>query len=226
MIKELLDIFYPRICVVCGRRLQADEKHLCIHCMQHIPRTHFHIEESHPMEQLFRGKVEIDNAFAFFYTSPQSEYRHILHHIKYHDGKECAHYLGRQYAIELSDTDSLHDIDLIMPVPLHHSRLRQRGYNQSEWIARGISDVTDIPIDTHSLIRMKSNPSQTRLSIYERWLNTQNIFKLSHNIDSSTSHILIVDDIVTTGATLLACIEALQETFSGKISVLALSIAR
>ncbi|MBQ8424003.1 MAG: ComF family protein [Coprobacter sp.] len=225
-ISPLFDLFYPRLCVVCGRRLHDDERHLCLHCLQHLPRTGFHTEASHAMEQLFRGKADIVHAIAYFYTSPQSEYRHILHHIKYHDGKECARYLGRLYASELAGSDILHDIDLIIPVPLHRKRLHSRGYNQSEWIARGIAEVIGIPLDTRSLIRYVANPSQTRLSLYERWINTQSIFALSDSHNIQGRNILLIDDIVTTGATLLACVNTLNEAYPGSVSLLTLSIAR
>lgn len=226
MIDALLDLFYPRLCVVCGRRLQEGERHLCLHCIQHLPRTQFHREESQPMEQLFRGKIDADFAVSFFHTSPRSEYRTLLHHIKYRDGKECARYLGRLYAEELAADGVLQHIDLIVPVPLHRHRLRKRGYNQSEWIARGLSDATGIPVDTASLLRRKANPSQTRLSLYERWLNTRSIFALREGCDLQGRHVLLVDDIVTTGATLLACAETLQAAHPAGIALLTLSIAR
>lgn len=157
-INHLLDLFFPRLCVVCGRRLTGSEQHLCLHCLQHLPRTSFHREESHAMEQLFRGKIDIDNAFALFYSSPHSPYRNLLHYIKYHDGKECARYLGQLYARELCADNRLDGIDTLIPVPLHRARLRERGYNQSEWIARGIADVSGIAIDTHSLGAPETQP--------------------------------------------------------------------
>ena len=226
VMNALLDLFYPRLCVVCGSRLHEGEQHLCLHCLQHLPRTQYHREESQPMEQLFRGKTEAAFAIAFFTTSPRSEYRNVLHYIKYHDGKECARYLGRLYAEELSASGLLQKIDLLVPVPLHRSRLRRRGYNQSEWIARGIADATGIPVDTTSLLRQKANPSQTRLSLYERWLNTRSIFALREGCDLQGRRLLLVDDIVTTGATLLACAETLQAAAPEKIAFLTLSIAR
>ena len=178
------------------------------------------------MEQLFRGKIDIDRAFAFFYSTPHSQYRSLHHHIKYHNGKECARYLGKLYAEELCETGLLDDIDLIIPVPLHRTRMRKRGYNQSEWIALGISDITGITLDTQSLIRPKANPSQTHLSLYERWLNTHNIFSLSPNHNCTDKHILLVDDIVTTGATLLACAQTLRTAQPRNISLLTLSFAQ
>ena len=107
----LLDLLFPRLCVVCGRRLQSDEPHLCLHCLQHLPRTKFHEETEHAMEQLFRGKADIDAAFALFYSTPHSDYRNLLHHIKYHNGKECARYLGQLYARELRASGQLDSID-------------------------------------------------------------------------------------------------------------------
>lgn len=226
MTNPLLDLLFPRLCAVCGSRLQSDETHLCLHCLRHLPRTDFHKESEHAMEQLFRGKIDIDRAFAFFYSTPHSQYRSLLHHIKYHNGKECARYLGKLYAEELCETGLLDDIDLIIPVPLHRTRMRKRGYNQSEWIALGISDITGITLDTQSLIRPKANPSQTHLSLYERWLNTHNIFSLSPNHNCTDKHILLVDDIVTTGATLLACAQTLRTAQPLNISLLALSFAQ
>lgn len=225
-INHLLDLFFPRLCAVCGRRLTGSEQHLCLHCLQHLPRTSFHREESHAMEQLFRGKIDIDSAFALFYSSPHSPYRNLLHYIKYHDGKACARYLGQLYARELCADNRLDGIDTLIPVPLHRARLRERGYNQSEWIARGIADVSGIAIDTHSLVRRKHNPSQTRLSLYDRWLNTRDIFALSPRYSCTGRHILLVDDIVTTGATLLACAQALQAAQPASLSLLTLSFAR
>lgn len=222
----LLDLFFPRLCVVCQNRLQSHEQHLCLHCLQHLPRTHFEQKREHPMEQLFRGKIAIEQAFAFFYSTPHADYRNLLHHIKYHNGKACARYLGALYADELCAKGKLDGIDVIIPVPLHRSRLRKRGYNQSEWIARGIADVSGIPLDTHSLIRHKANPSQTHLPLYDRWLNTRDIFALAPHHTCSGQHILLVDDIVTTGATLLACAETLQAAQPAGISLLTLSFAR
>ncbi|MCD7710774.1 MAG: ComF family protein [Porphyromonadaceae bacterium] len=222
----LLDLLFPRLCVLCGRRLQEHESYLCLSCMQHLPKTNIHLKEENLMEQLFRGKADIARTFAFFYTSSQDEYRNILHEIKYRGGKECARYLGDLYARDLCESHSLDDMDVLIPVPLHPSRKRQRGYNQSEWIAKGIADRTGLKIDTRHLIRSKATPSQTHLSIYDRWLNTQMIFKLLPGHDFTGKHLLLIDDIVTTGATLLACAKTLEEAHPRAISLLTLSIAR
>ena len=223
----LVDLFYPRLCPVCGRALQHHEPHLCLHCLQNIPRTQLHLHGSdNEMEQLFRGKVPVEKAAAFFYFTHSGDYRHLIHHIKYRGEKECARYLGALYAREIGSR-FFADIDLLVPVPLHPRRLRKRGYNQSEYIAAGIADATGVPVAPEVLQRIRQTQSQTAKGIYQRWKNTRDSFRLQsqpENIEGK--HLLLIDDVVTTGATLLACIEALHDIKNIKISLLTLSMAR
>ena len=222
----LIDLFYPRICLICGRALQSHEKHLCMYCIQNIPRTQFHSHsEDNIMEHLFRGKVQIEKAVAFFYFSHHGDYRHLIHQIKYRGEKECARYLGEIYARELG-AEFFTDIDLLVPVPLHPKRLRKRGYNQSEWIAMGISDFTGKDIDRYLIHRCGTSETQTNKGIYKRWENTQNIFTLGNTSEAEGKHLLLIDDVVTTGATLLSCANTLSNIKNIKISLLTLAIAQ
>ncbi|MEI3341682.1 MAG: phosphoribosyltransferase family protein [Coprobacter fastidiosus] len=141
------------------------------------------------------------------------DYRRLIHNIKYKGEKRCGKYLGSLFASELLKEGKLQDIDIIAPVPLHHSRERARGYNQSEWVAKGIADVIGKEVYPHLLCRRKKNESQTHKSLYERWLNTHSAFYVQETSKIKDKHILLVDDVVTTGATLLACAEALLNSW-------------
>ncbi len=148
------------------------------------------------------------------------------HSLKYHDNKELGYLLGRQIARELqADHSPICTVDLLIPVPLHPRKKRQRGYNQSEWIASGIRSIWDIPIDTRSLARTTHTSTQTRKAIYDRWLNVCSIFNVIHPESLKNKHILLIDDVITTGATISACAKALSGIPGIRISILALSVA-
>ena len=225
-IDNIINLFYPNTCRICGRTLSTHENYLCLHCIQNIPRTDFHIKDSHPAEQLFRGKIEIEEAFSFFYFTPNSNYRQLIHQIKYNGEKHCGQYMGTLFAQELVRDGKLQDIDIIIPVPLHRSKERRRGYNQSEWIAKGIANVIHKNVNSHLLYRKRKNESQIYKSLYDRWLNTQQTFQLDKSTNIEDKHILLIDDVVTTGATLLACAEALSGLKNCKLSLLTLAITQ
>ena len=149
--------------------------------------------------------------------------RQLIHHIKYHGGKQCGFTLGKIYANELLHSGFFDDINALVPVPLHPEKLRRRGYNQSEWIARGIEQVTGIEVYTEWLYHSQNTKSQTGKNIYERWLDTRTAYETDSELDLSDKHILLVDDVVTTGATLLACAQALYLHGKPRISCLTLA---
>ncbi len=178
------------------------------------------------MEQLFRGKIDIQEAYAFFYFTKNGDFRHLIHDIKYNGEKRCGQYLGRLFAAELLKDGKLNDIDIIAPVPLHRSKERTRGYNQSEWIAKGIAEATGKEMRPHLLCRKKRDESQTHKTLYERWLNTRSAFYPDKTEGIEGKHILLIDDVVTTGSTLSACAEALLGKENCKISLLTLAITQ
>ena len=175
------------------------------------------------MAQLFLGKVPIEKCAAFFFFSTPSDARQLIHHIKYHGGKQCGFTLGKIYANELLHSGFFDDINALVPVPLHPEKLRRRGYNQSEWIARGIEQVTGIEVYTEWLYHSQNTKSQTGKNIYERWLDTRTAYETDSELDLSDKHILLVDDVVTTGATLLAWAQALYLHGKPRISCLTLA---
>lgn len=222
---SLLDLFYPPVCMMCGTLLQPKEEILCRDCIEKLPRTEHAFQRGNHTEQLLWDIPKLERGGAFCYYKNDSDFRHLIHRMKYGNRPTIGVYLGRIAAQEFSETHFFDGIDLIVPIPLHKKRQRQRGYNQAEMISKGISEVTHIPIDTTHLYRQVNNPSQTRKSQQERLHNTQNIFEVNVPANWRGKHLLIVDDIITTGATLRSCINAISPIRGTRISVLTLGIA-
>lgn len=218
-------LFFPRRCVVCGGSLGEGEEGICMKCNIEMPRTNYHLRRDNPVEYLFWGKMPLERATAYFSYHKGSDFRHILHLLKYEDRKDLGEIMGRFMAAELSAAGFFEGVDVIVPVPLHVRKLRKRGYNQSECIARGISAVTGIPIDVASVVRVKHTETQTRKSSYERWENVDGIFCLNAADAFAGKHILIVDDVLTTGATTTACADAFEGVEGLRVSVLTLAVA-
>ena len=162
---------------------------------------------------------------SFFFYRKGSDFRQVLHQLKYGGQKEIGAIMGRYMASELQASDFFHGVDVIIPIPLHKKKQQIRGYNQSEWISRGIMAVTGIPVDTEAIIRRKNTETQTQKSALERWENVDGIFELHRSEHLAGKHILIVDDVLTTGATTVACASRLAEIEGVRISVLTLAMA-
>ncbi|GAE84869.1 phosphoribosyltransferase domain protein [Bacteroides reticulotermitis JCM 10512] len=191
-----------------------------------LPRTNYHLLPDNPVEQIFWGKTPLVRATSFFFYRKGSAYKYILHRLKYGGEKEIGEIMGRYVANELLPCGFFKDIDLIIPVPLHRKRQRARGYNQSEWIARGIVSVTGLLLDAESVVRDKFTETQTHKSKFERWENVSGFFSLTKHADElAGKHLLIVDDVLTTGATIVSVASCLSAVEDVRISVLTLAIA-
>lgn len=190
-----------------------------------MPRTNYHLRKDNPVERLFWGKMPLERATAYFFYHKGSDFRNILYLLKYGGRKDLGEVMGRFMAAELLPAGFFRDIDRIVPVPLHPRKQKQRGYNQSECIVRGISAVTGIPADTSSVVRVKHTDTQTRKSVYERWENVDGIFEVRHPELFKGKHILIVDDVLTTGSTTTACADVFKGVEGIRISILTLAVA-
>jgi ComF family protein len=222
---DFISLLFPRLCYACGNHLMRNENLICTECYVLIPRTNYHIAEDNPVAQLFWGRCIIDKAAAFSYYNKGSRIRNLIHNMKYKGIREIGIELGRIYALSLKSSGFTKDIDLIIPVPLHPVKKRTRGFNQSEIISMGIADVTGLPVDTKSLVRTTVSETQTKRSRYERWTNVEGIF---HVIDPQTimnKHVLLVDDVITTGSTIESCSYELLKIEGVKVSVVALAFA-
>lgn len=223
---SLLDTLFPRLCTVCDASLASHQRYLCTKCLAGLPRTLFHRQDFNPMEQLFAGKVPIERAAGFIFYEKDNPYSAILHKLKYRNMPHIGQFVAEMYARELLDDDVFTDIDAVIPIPLHPSKQAKRGYNQSEHIAQGFAEVMRVPMLTDVLVAVRNHESQTNKGIYERWLNTQNIFAAQNTHRIEHRHILIIDDVVTTGATLLSAALTLADIPGIKISLATIGVAR
>jgi ComF family protein len=220
---DFISLLFPRLCYGCGNHLMRNETLICTECYVMIPRTNYHLKPDNPVAQLFWGRCLIEKAVAFSFYTRDSRIRRLIHQLKYKGIKELGSELGRIYARTLTSSGFLDEIDLIIPVPLHPSRKRKRGYNQSDLISQGISEVSGIPVDTKLLIRKTVTKTQTRKSRYDRWTNVQDIFMVTDQNRLKDLHILLVDDVITTGSTIEACTNEILKTENTKVSVAALA---
>lgn len=221
---DILDFLFPRRCVMCGNRLTAQEKHLCTVCFMRLPLTDHHKVEHSLLEKQFWGLFPVGKAVAMFHHAGEKT-RHILYNIKYWGHPELATYLATIYAKELQEHHFFEGIDAIIPLPLHWRRQLKRHYNQSHYIARGISKVTGLPIYKNVVKRTANNPSQTHMNAQQRLENVKEIFTLKHPEAIEGKHLLLVDDVTTTGATLTSCAKELAKSPGVTISILTLAIA-
>lgn len=225
-LNDLVSIFYPRGCVGCGTTLQYGEKYLCLNCLLHLPETNYHLSAENPIEQIFWGRVKVEHVYSFLFFRKGNVVQSILHQLKYKGNKEIGAYLAEMYGQKLAHEGCLADVDAIVPIPLHPKKMRLRGYNQSEWIAIGLSRGLGIPYTNDFLIRSTFTETQTRKSRFNRWQNVKDVFQAANVEELSGKHILICDDVLTTGATTEAAIQKLLEVPGVRVSVVTLATAK
>jgi len=222
---DLLSLLFPRLCYACGNHLTRNEKIICTDCYVLIPRTNYHLEEDNPVARIFWGRCKIEKAAAFSFYNRDSRIRHLIHNLKYKGIKEIGNELGRIYGLDLHDSGFTSGIDAIIPVPLHPVKERIRGFNQSLLISRGIAEVTGIPVDSLSLGRTIRTATQTKKSRYERWKNVEGNFVVNDPSCIKGKHILIIDDVITTGSTIESCALELLRSEGVRVSVAAIAVA-
>jgi ComF family protein len=218
-LSDFVNLFYPDICEVCETSLVSGEQVICMNCLADMPYTNYQNDSENPVFQLFWGKVKVEMATALFYFAKGSKYRKLLHKLKYKGKREIGVFLGRELGARINSSHFFKNIDFVLPVPLHASRLKQRGYNQSGEIAVGISQVTGIPVKTDAIVRSEATETQTRKTRDERWKNVSGKFIVSNFDELRNRHILLVDDVVTTGSTLEAIVETLLQVDGLKVSI-------
>jgi len=223
---DFIHLIYPNNCLLCGESLVKTESHICLFCLFSLPKTNYHLQQDNPVEKRFWGKVKVEHASSLFYFQKGSLVQKLLHELKYRGNKEIGEMLGSHLGMELLQSPFYKDIDVIVPVPLHKNRYRKRGYNQSECIANGISSVLKKPVDTQTLIRAVETSTQTKKGVFERWENTNGIFALVDNEAFNNKHILLVDDVLTTGSTLESCAKTIVDGQNkARVSIVTLAMA-
>lgn len=222
---DLWELFFPRCCLLCGARLSKGEEHICSKCFAGLPRTGFHRCPDNDMEKALWGKLPIGRAAAYFFYAKGSDVARLLYELKYYGNYRIGRFMGRCMAADLCRDDFFRGIDFVIPVPLHGKKKRMRGYNQSEMLAEGISSVTGIPVFRSLLVRAQYTESQTHKGSYARWMNVKDVFACMDAEMLSGKHVLLVDDVMTTGATIVSCADALSGVPGLRISVLTLALA-
>jgi len=227
LLTEIFDLISPRSCAVCGDTLQATESVVCGVCHLRMPQTDFGKNPyDNPMARLFWGQFPIEKAAAYFYYIPHSDTSRLIYHLKYHHQPEIGENMGRMTANALKPYRFFDDIDAIVPIPITGRRLRQRGYNQSMEIACGISEATQLPILKKAVRRIQFDTSQTRMKGWQRKENVRDAFQMITPEAVEGKHLLLVDDIVTTGSTVIACAQELCKAGDVRFSVVSLGFTK
>jgi ComF family protein len=222
---DFISLIFPKICAACGNSLWKHEETLCLSCEYHLPRTEFHLSLENPVGSLFWGRVTLSSAAAFLYFHKGGKVQRLIHQLKYRGRKDIGMHLGKSYGQFLKNSPFFSTVEIIVPVPLHLKKLRQRGYNQSELFAAGLGESMNIPVEPGLLYRKKATETQTKKSRFRRWQNVAEVFAVRNPETLEMKHVLVVDDVITTGATLESCILALSGIKGIRISVAAIAVA-
>jgi ComF family protein len=225
MIKDFFSLLFPVVCLSCGKSLVNNESIACTLCQYKLPKTNYHLQKENPVAKLFWGRVKVESATAYYSFTKGSKVQHLIHELKYKGQTEVGISIGKWHGIELMKIDDYSIVDVIIAVPLHNKKHRKRGYNQSEFYAEGLSKSMGKPTDFTALYRIEDSETQTKKSRYNRWTNVEYIFKSNNNSALEGKHILLVDDVLTTGATMEACIQALLKVPGVKVSVAVMAFA-
>lgn len=224
-LKEIKDSFlhllFPHVCSGCGSDLISEESQLCMHCLAAMPETNFHLYPNNPIEKKFWGRLPLISATAQYYFTKESLMQHLMHQLKYKGNKELGKQLGRLMGNDLNASNRFTNIDYLIPLPLFAAKEKRRGFNQSTILCEGIAEVMNIEILSDAIIRTQHTETQTKKGRIERWLNMEGKFELVNPEKIQNKHVLLIDDIITTGATLEACGQELMKSENLKLSVAA-----
>lgn len=222
---DFVSLLFPELCQACGESLVTGEEVLCLDCRYNLPFTDFHLKTNNMVAQQFWGKINLEGAYAMCYFAKGGRVQHMMHNFKYKGVKKIGNLLGNIAGERLLKSPVFKSVEVIVPVPLHKNRLRKRGYNQSMCFAEGLAEKMGIPVDEHNLIRLRATETQTHKSRFSRFENMQEVFTLANPEALSNKHILLVDDVVTTGSTLEACGTELLKAEGTKLSIATIACA-
>lgn len=218
-LNHLINLFYPQVCAACGNLLMKGEETVCLSCRYLLPKTGYEKDIDNPLAKSFWGQVDFHAVTAEFFFSKTGKVQHLLHQLKYQGNRDAGFFLGQQIGESIKNTDLYKGVDCMVPIPLHPKKEFLRGYNQSFVIAQGVENVTKIPIVKDVLVRNVFTSTQTRKTREERWDNVKDIFEVKNYKVLENKHILLIDDVLTTGATLMAAGMTLKKLSNVKISV-------
>lgn len=224
MLNDFFNLIFPKICFACNGVLLKQEEVICTSCQFSLPKTNYHLDEDNPLTKIFWGRVDVKNVAAYYYFKKGGRVQNLLHQLKYKGAKQVGECIGELYGFDLQKSNWIETVDYIIPVPLHSKKLKKRGYNQSEYFARGLSKSTNKSLETTILYRKKHSETQTKKSRFNRWENVSEIFDVKNTEKLEGKHILLVDDVITTGATLEASVKVLLKV-NCRVSIVTIASA-
>jgi ComF family protein len=225
MIKDFISLIYPENCLACATLLGKKEECLCLECRLRLPQTGFHNEQENEVARIFWGRVSLHSVASFLRFTKEGRVQRLMHVLKYKNQPAVGHFLGKWYGQYLSKSVLFSSVDAIIPVPLHPAKLKKRGYNQAEVFAAGIAETMQCKVDTESLVRLVFTETQTRKTRLARWDNVSEVFDLHPAHQIAGKHVLLTDDVLTTGATLEACARVLLQAPGVTVSIATLAYA-
>ena len=224
MIKNLLNLFFPKVCLGCNSYLGDNENYICTSCRHQLPLTNFHLDQNNALKNVFYGRVKLEHATALLHFSKKGIVQQLMHNLKYRGYEDIGLFLGKWLGDELKNIDAYRQIDVVIPVPLHSSKLRKRGYNQVTKFGQEIAKALNVEYNTEVLHKTLATKTQVFKDRILRTSGNAATFSITENQSLIGKHILLVDDIVTTGATIESCANELLKIEGIKISLAAMAI--
>lgn len=225
MLEYLKNLFFPKVCGGCHSLLMSNEMGICTNCRHEMPLTQHHLDPENEIFKKFYGKIELEYASAFLYFNKKGIVQNLIHHLKYKGNEEIGTVLGSWYVEDLKKIHQQHSFDVVIPVPLHPKKWRERGYNQVTTFGKAISSGLNIKYDDSILYRKKYSETQSRKNLLGRIENMATVFDVSISEKNYNKHFLLIDDVITTGSTLEACSRALLKITGAKISIVCMAVA-
>lgn len=225
MLKSIINLFFPKVCYACHNLLNDNEDTICMDCRHDLPITNFHFDNNDSVAKVLYGRAKIENGTALFRFEKKGNVQRLIHNLKYKDHEHIGFILGNWLGGELKTLESYKNIDVVIPVPLHKNKLKKRGYNQVALFGQQVAEALNVDYLDDVLVKVTNTKSQVNKKRLARWTNSDELFTLKNIEAIDNKHILVVDDIITTGATLEACISVLNQAKNIKISIATMAIA-
>ncbi len=223
VLNDFAHLFFPHVCAGCGTDILNKESQLCLRCISKLPVTNFHLHAGNPVEKKFWGRIPVVNAFAHCHFTGESLIQQLLHQLKYKGNKDIGLFMGRMAGNAIQSSGRFQQADALVPLPLFAAREKKRGYNQAAVLSEGMAEVLQLPVIKNAVVRLSATETQTHKNRVERWQNMEGRFQVIDSSFLSHKHIILVDDVITTGATLEACGQELLQVKNLLLSIATLA---